>query len=267
MVIAECGTGDGVRRFDYGQVGWQLVARILDENNCRLSRTRADGTCNTTTSPSKRRLLLAGGRLRRRVAGNERRVARLIHGSRLDPPPAAGEAVSELLWRVADLTNAGLLPNGRLRTWLAASPARAAGCGARVAPEALPAALAEFAEAVHERWGELRGDPVPLAAWAEWQLNCGPLHPFYDGCGRIARAFGALLLVRAGWLLPLHASMAEYYAHGDRGPAVFTPYLRARIEACAAWIADLPDPALVDGAGGRGYRSGGGARGPEQGGG
>ena len=71
-------------------------------------------------------------------------------------------------------------------------------------PEQIPDAIVKFAETVHVRWGELSKDPVPLAAWAEWELIGGPLHPFYDGCGRISRAFSALLLHRGGSLPPLY---------------------------------------------------------------
>jgi Fic/DOC family protein len=209
----------------------------MDENSRRLSRTRA-GLASTSSSSAKRPLLLSGNALRRRAAANEQRVYRSIFVTRHDPPPADGAAVLDLLWRIADLTNAGLLPAGKLRTWLLSTPdrARAGRAWARLPPDQLPAALAELGQQLQQRWAELVTDPLPLAAWAEWELNCGRLHPFYDGCGRIARSFGALLLLRAGCLLPLHADQASYYDHGDRGPDAFTTYLRDRVAACAAWL-------------------------------
>jgi hypothetical protein len=100
----------------------------------------------------------------------------------------------------------------------------------------LPAALDRFADALHRRWAELAVDPVPLASWAEWELNGGGLHPFYDGCGRISRSFGALLLIAGGWLPPLYDDADSYFAHGHAGPAAFAAYVSGRVAACADWL-------------------------------
>jgi hypothetical protein len=87
-----------------------------------------------------------------------------------------------------------------------------------------------------QNWSELVRDPVPAAAWAEWQLGGGPLHPFYDGCGRISRAFAAALLVRGGRLLPLFDTSAQYFAAGNEGDARFLVYYKSRIAGCRDWI-------------------------------
>ena len=75
---------------------------------------------------------------------------------------------------------------------------------------------------------------MPLASWSEWELNGGSLHPFYDGCGRISRSFGALLLMRASWLPPVYDNAASYFERGSRGD--FCEYMRERIRACAAEV-------------------------------
>lgn len=222
-------------RFNYDDVKWQFVARILKENSTRLSRTRG-GESSTATSPEKQPLLLQGEALRRRAAANERRVQRFLFRSRHDPAPPDGKAVLDLLWQIADLTNDGLLPSTeKLRTW-PSHPEPPAPPGNRVEPASLAAALEQFAGEVHRRWPELAVDPVPLASWAEWELNGGSLHPFYDGCGRISRAFGAMLLLRASWMLPLYQDQALYFAHGHRGPKGFADYVRRRITACTRWV-------------------------------
>jgi hypothetical protein len=221
-------------RFDYDQAGWQVVARILDENSTRLSRTRG-GVSDTTTSSKKQPLLLQGEALRRRSAENERRVQHFLFESRHETAPRDGAALLELIWHVAELTNEELLPSPRmLRAWpserLPPGPP-----GSRTNPAELPEALKQFADEVQRRWPELAQDPVPLASWAEWELNGGSLHPFYDGCGRIARSFGALLLLRGSWLLPLYEDQETYFAQGHQGPAVFADYVRQRIAVCARW--------------------------------
>ncbi len=221
------------RTFDYSRVDWRFVARIMRENNLRLSRTRA-GVSDTMTNPKKLPLLLSGDELRRRSALNEQRVCRFIFQTRLDPPPQSGAAVQELLFTIADLTNDGLLPAGRLRLW--SSSARHNFFNptvfkeiSRVAPEKLPAALRSFSQEVCRRWPELEIDPVLLYAWCEWELNFGPLHPFYDGCGRISRSFGAMLLIRASYPLPRFDSPSAYFEHGDQGPETFAEHVRERI--------------------------------------
>ncbi len=229
--------------FDYDTVDWRLVSRILDENSRRLSRTRA-GRSDTGSSALKQPLLLSGDALRARAAHNELKMHEFVWSTRRAGPPDNVDAVRSLLFEIADLTNDGLLPAGRLRTWpIGAHQASASGGvavsgpEAKVAPDDIPEAVDAFCAIVHARWPELSVDPVPLASWAEWQLNGGPLHPFYDGCGRIARSFGAARLIRGSTLLPLYDSPSAYFRHGNGGNESFAVYVRARIDDCAAWLA------------------------------
>ena len=99
---------------------------------------------------------------------------------------------------------------------------------AKTPPSAIPEEIDRFCESIWSRWNELSQDPVPLAGWAEWELNGGRLHPFYDGCGRISRSFGASLLIRGGSALPLFDDAATYFAWGNRGE--FVEYYRERIK-------------------------------------
>ena len=229
-----------IARIDYGQAGWPFIARIMNENSDRLSRTRK-GVSDTSTSDVKRPLLLAGEALKRRSAENEERAQRYVFDVRSDPPPADGRDVLGILWGVADRTNDGLLPSGKLREW---AIKRTPNGGANGVVDAVPVsglemALGRFADQIAARWSELACDPVPLAAWAEWELNGGSLHPFYDGCGRISRSFAALLLVRSGCLLPLYDDIGSYFFHGNQGEEAFVQYVRNRITACRQWQASV----------------------------
>src|SRR5262245_6257095 len=103
-------------KFNYGQVDLRFVARILNENSLRLSRTRK-GVSDTQTSARKAPLRVVGDDLKTRSAENEQRVHRFIFVTRTDPPPGSIEDVKTFLLEIADLTNEGLLPNGRFRTW------------------------------------------------------------------------------------------------------------------------------------------------------
>ena len=218
------------------------VSAVLNENSLCLSRTRK-GVSDTSTSSRKQPLRLVGEELRRQSAGNEKRVHQFVCEARNSPPPRSAKEVRDLLFTIADMTNEGLLPAGRLRTWPIGANQKApqsgqavSGAQAKVEPERIEAGLEEFCEVVHRRWGELESDPVPLASWAEWELNGGSLHPFYDGCGRIARSFGAMLLVRGGCLPPLYDNSESYFAHGGQGSAAFAAYVRQCIERCKEWV-------------------------------
>jgi hypothetical protein len=227
--------------FDYGQVDWTFIARIMTENNRRLSRTYK-GQSDTGTSAEKLPLLLSGDALKEQVEQNEREVHKFIHAQRNAEAPSCAADVQKLLFHIADLTNHNLLPDGGLRTWPIEPNQRSltsgeviSGPAAKVPPEKLETAIAEFAETIWDCWREIAQDPVPLAAWAEWELNGGSLHPFYDGCGRISRAFAAALLVRGRCLLPLFEDSAAYFTIGTCGVSDWVAYYRKQIVVCTKW--------------------------------
>lgn len=216
---------------------------MLNENSVRLSRTRK-GISDTGTSRLKRPLLLAGDALRSKTQENEQRVYAFVAEAGDLPRPNSPADVREVLFRIADMTNEGLLPVGRFRTWPIAANQKShldgsviSGPQMKVAPEDLEDAIDAFSLNVLNRWDELADDPVPLASWAEWELNGGSLHPFYDGCGRISRSFGALLLVRGGSLPPLYEDKRTYFEQGNRGAGAFAEYVRHRIKSARNWLA------------------------------
>lgn len=225
-------------KFEYEQVDRQFVSRILNENSLRLSRTR-QGISDTSTSASKAPLRAAGDDLKRRSAENEQRAHRLIFETRIDPTPGSVDAVKVVLFQIADLTNEGLLSNGRFRTWPIGEqliPLEDGGVTVakpKIPPDGLVEAVCAFCTRVFENWHLLKTDPVKLAAWSEWELNGGSLHPFYDGCGRISRSFGAALLIRGSCLLPLYDGTSSYFKAGNSGEEAFCDYMRKSIKACA----------------------------------
>ncbi|MFC1634704.1 hypothetical protein ACFL5Z_07660 [Planctomycetota bacterium] len=233
---------------DYRRVDWRFVSKILKENTLRLSRTR-QGKSDTGSGWKKEPLLLSGEPLKEKVIHNEEVVYQSVYRAHSEAIPKSGDGVKQILFTIADMTNEGLLSKGRFRTWeIHANQKSLSGgeavCGpeAKVSPEELPQAVADFCSEVSRRWDELGRDPVPLAAWAERQLNGGPLHPFYDGCGRISRALAAYLLIAGGHLLPLYDDSQSYFAHCNEGIETFTAYVRRSINRCAEWIKDGPQP-------------------------
>jgi hypothetical protein len=61
----------------------------------------------------------------------------------------------------------------------------------------------------------------------EWEIVVGALHPFYDGCGRIARYFTALTTLWLGDLPPVHESREAYFAAANGGVSTFQTYWHA----------------------------------------
>lgn len=235
-------------RVDYATCGLKLVSSILDTNSQRLSRTRA-GVSDTSTSAAKESLNVTGNELAEQSRNNEAQVHALIFTRRDSFTPQNPRDVLGLLLEIADATNENLLPSNRWRRW--DIPAHGEGSDefsqSKLLSTTIPfakveAALEEFSRVVFEHWSTLATDPVPLASWAEWQLNAGPLHPFYDGCGRISRLFSAALFLRASWLLPMYDCRETYFQHANRGTARFCDYVRKRITACREHLLSAEHP-------------------------
>lgn len=227
---------------DYSHVNWWFVSRILRENTLRLSRTQ-QGKSDTGSGENKEPLLLTGKALIDKVAHNEEVVHQYVYRAHTTTIPKNAESVKQILFTIVEMTNQDLLPKGRFRTWEICANQQSitnggtvSGPEAKVSPQKLPQAVDDFCSEISFRFDELIQDPVPLAAWAEWQLNGGSLHPFYDGCGRISRAFAAFLLITKGHLLPLYDNSQSYFTHGNEGIEVFTIYVRQSIDRCAEWI-------------------------------
>ena len=144
-------------------------------------------------------------------------------------------------WRCAKYAFADRRPDQRrfASCWATSFVAIGKGLGAKLPPEKLDAGIESFCQTIFDRWSELTIDPIPVAAWAEWELNGGSLHPFYDGCGRISRSFSAILLLRGGLPPPLHTTLAEYFAKGNCSIDAFTTYMRNGITQSREWIARL----------------------------
>ena len=210
-----------------GTTSFQTLKRILNENSVRLSRTRK-GVSDTSTSEFKQPLRLTGDLLKQRSAENEAKAHEFIWSCRARPTPTSADDVRRLLFELADIINDGLLPAGRLRAWPIAG---------KLPPRDLEHGVDDFCRVICGRWNEPAADPVPLAAWAEWELNGGSLHPFYDGCGRIARTFAALLLLQANSDLPLYDNLASYFQHGGEGTDSFIAYMRDSIARGREWLA------------------------------
>jgi len=204
------------------------LAAHLGRLDRTLSRTVATGRADRAASPRKRAALLSGSALRARVALNRRLVARFLLWRRRAWPVDAHEHFAAVC-TVAHLAGLGLLPEGLFRRWpydVRRHGVRAAGppVPPRVVARALLALLARVAR------GRARGAAARLAlvAEVEWELGIGPLHPFYDGSGRVSRYVAALLSLWLDVPLATHASREAYFRAARAGRAAFVAYYRTR---------------------------------------
>ncbi len=93
------------------------------------------------------------------------------------------------------------------------------------------------ASEVPRRWREFReefatrldrDDPIELAAFAEREIRFA-IHPLADGCGRLATATAAWILLRAGHRIPTNAIVERYQFHAALRlpPDEFVAFYRA----------------------------------------
>lgn len=204
------------------------LAAHLGRLDRTLSRTVATGRADRAASPLKQDALVAGPALRARVAANRRLVARFLLWRRRAWPQDALEHFGAVC-TVAHLAGLGLLPEGLFRRWpydVSRHGGRAARrpIAARAVPPALLALMARVARA--RSWGPAAR--LALVAQVEWELGIGPLHPFYDGCGRVSRYVATLLSLWLDVPLATHASREGYFRAARAGRAHFVAYYRER---------------------------------------
>ncbi|HZS03022.1 MAG TPA: hypothetical protein VFE37_30205 [Chloroflexota bacterium] len=210
-----------------------IEAYLARTDQC-LSRSAGSGSADTSTSAAKQPLLLAGAALQRRVARNRRRVAELIVGQRRWFPTTAGEHVL-VLCGIAQLAGLGLLPRGLFREWPYDWARYGVNCERPLMPpHAILAALEELMGTVVNVPTLCPGERLECVARVEWELGIGPIHPFYDGCGRTSRYYSCLLSLWLDVPLAVHTSRAAYYAAANDGLDAFVGYFRsvARSAAC-----------------------------------
>lgn len=79
----------------------------------------------------------------------------------------------------------------------------------------LESAMTQFYDELHARLADPNEDPVKLAAWAEYRIDMTD-HFFADGCGKMAKAVSAFILMRARLPLPTYKNRDEYYRYGRK---------------------------------------------------
>lgn len=192
---------------------------LLDAN---LSRTATSGVVNTSVSAVKVAPNLEAQELLNITSRNRDQVAKYIAERASRRPNAKGDFVGPLL-AIAELYSVGVFSEGLLRAWeydygqfnpMTSLP--------KVEPDAILPKLLELDARVVAcfRAGDLRG----LASRVEWEVAFGPIHPFYDACGRIGRYASTLMALWAHESVRVHGGRAEYMSAGALGTEAFVAY-------------------------------------------
>lgn len=196
----------------------------LLRNDEVLSRTVKNGTTDTTASTLKMPSKLIGPNLAKAVRMNREAVVDYILGC----PQAVIKSRNDLLASVltiGSLTTKHMLPAGLFRTWpLPADRKFGAGKDSKeISPLEIWDSLSTVCQHTVDRIAS--GEPpIKIAAAIEWQIGVGPLHPFYDACGRVSRSTSALVLRASGLPLKQHRCRSEYFEAGSSGVDCFAAY-------------------------------------------
>ncbi|MFY7926327.1 MAG: hypothetical protein ACOVN5_10990 [Aquidulcibacter sp.] len=202
----------------------KLISLYLKAIDNELSRTARTGAVATSVNRLKRPARLAGDELHSAMTRNRELAAEYIDW-RAEEVPTRAEEMLAALTGLAVIVNFGILSGDLYRSWPYTVPTVGERVsGHEVAPDKIMSGLYELAQECVEI-AKLGTDLKPRAvAQVEWKIGIGPLHPFYDGCGRISRYFTTLLCLWSDVELRVHRSRTEYMAAATAGEAAFIQY-------------------------------------------
>lgn len=196
----------------------------LEQNDLVLSRTAITGAIDRSVSHNKKPPLLFGPKLEERVRANRELVAQFIIWQTHHKPDSEWEYVFSLT-TLAHITGIGILPEGILRRWPYDVSGTLAGAGKSVPAQNIPSGIIDLGRRTFELSSSYEiNDRLRKIASVEWDIGIGPLHPFYDGCGRVSRYFAVLVSLWNQLPLVRHSSRDEYFRCAKAGREAFGDY-------------------------------------------
>jgi hypothetical protein len=206
----------------------ELVSYLSDMDRT-LSRTVIANAILTTTSTKKRKALLEGDDLARQNERNRVLVAEFINWRRCSPPSQAGDLLESLL-TLAALTGLNLFPDGIFRKWeYVGSHGISFSASEQVRPADIVDALIDLSCELFRKLGSADqfNDAIGIIADTEWEISVGPLHPFYDACGRISRYYTTLLSLWFSLPVVHRGDRVVYFSHAVQGRQAFRDFFLA----------------------------------------
>lgn len=126
---------------------------------------------------------------------------------------------------MAWLVNFEITAGDLYRAWPYVTPGDGAnGLLPQVAPEDIAPGLSRLADecaAITDLALSSKGRAI---ARMEWEIGIGPLHPFYDGCGRVSRYLSTMLCLWHELQPPVHSSREAYMTAAAESAESFVDY-------------------------------------------
>ena len=202
----------------------EALIEYIQTTDQTLSRTARDGTAATGVHVGKRASRLTGANLHRALVQNRAATAAFIDWQSEQRPRSAfgmGATLTGLAW----IVNFGIIAGELYRAWPYVTP----GDGANSAlPPVPPEGIADGLERLAGECAAIAHCDRPAQSRAiahiEWEIGIGPLHPFYDGCGRVSRCFSTMLCLWHGRQPPIHISRETYMSAATKSEADFIEY-------------------------------------------
>ncbi len=197
----------------------------LKINDGALSRTVRDKIAHTAVSKKKEPALLTGAALSKALDRNRVSVAKFLAWRAARPAQDAAELNAALL-ALAALANLEIAPGPVYRAWPYKAQTTLAGeAPLNVAPSQIPREVLRMLQNYLEATNGTARQKLMATASVEWDIGIGPLHPFYDGCGRVSRYFSTLLCLWLAVPPRLHSDREKYMAAASRGRRAFQRYV------------------------------------------
>ncbi len=182
------------------------------------------------SSSYKKRIMIRGDCLSQRAENNELDACKLVWEYVCGGAPHTGIQLRNELLSIALTVNDRIVPKGKLfREWVPPE-------GHRCPAPSIPDEIARLTEELYTKWFTEASSILSITALAEWELNGGRIHPFYDGCGRISRLFSSRILLSHDMAIPLWENREKYFSIGETSKGSFEHYMWLRMKAGRAWL-------------------------------
>lgn len=197
---------------EVSNIDFNTFNNSFKENINSVSRT-AKGISDTSVSEEKIKLSLEKEKLEEQVSKNTDEIIKYIWENK-ERKFESAQDIKDLLKEVASITNNKLTEKepDTFRTW-------DTGYGRKVSYEELDNEMNKFYQMLLKKEQEVASGKLKieeLAPWIELEID-RHLHPYADGCGRIAKAISNFFLVRYDHKLPDYSSRDEYYKAMNSG--------------------------------------------------
>ena len=204
------------------------IKRHLEDCDKTLSRSVVRGVAETQVSASKLPPLVSGQQMREQIARNRSIIAEYVSWRQ----KWFCDSVEEHTWAlltIGQMTLMGLAPRGLLRRWeYDPADVGVTSVGRLIGPAEIVPELGRLGSKVLESRDKDTTTRLGRVAELEWEIVVGPVHPFYDGCGRASRYYSTLASLWLEVPLPAHRSRELYFDAARRGIEAFRAYyLRA----------------------------------------